>query len=110
MTVADKLKEVFDALPTRFNADAAKGMKSVIQLDLTGDGGGQYHIQIKDGACSVAEGTHAAPDMTLTMTASDYVDMALGKLHGQMAYMSGRLKIAGDLNLTMKMQTVFKRG
>jgi putative sterol carrier protein len=110
MVVADQLKQVFDAMPTQLDAAAAKGMNSVIQLNLTGDGGGQYHVQIKDGACSVAEGAHASPNMTLTMSAADYVDMARGTLHGQKAYMSGRLKIAGDLNLTMKMQTLFKRG
>jgi putative sterol carrier protein len=47
--------------------------------------------------------------MTLTMTAQDYVDMTMGKLNGQMAFMSGKLKIAGDMGLAMKLQTLFKR-
>ena len=55
------------------------------------------------------QGTHASPNMTLTMTAKDYVDMIMGKLNGQMAFMSGKLKIAGDMGLAMKMQTLFKR-
>ena len=106
---ADSVKEIFSAMPANFNADAAKGMSSVIQFNLTGDGGGNYHVVIKDGACSVSEGSHASPNMTMTMAAQDYVDMITGKLNGQMAFMSGKLKIAGDMGLAMKMQSLFKR-
>ena len=100
--------EIFKEMPANLNADAAKGMNSVIQFNLSGDGGGNYHVIIKDGACSVAEGSHASPNMTMTMAAQDYVDMISGKLNGQMAFMSGKLKIAGDMGLAMKMQSLFK--
>jgi len=109
MAVADDVKAIFSAMPQNFNADAAKGMSSVIQFNLSGDGGGTYHVTIKDGACAVAEGAHASPNMTMTMAAQDYVDMISGKLNGQMAFMSGKLKIAGDMGLAMKMQSLFKR-
>jgi putative sterol carrier protein len=103
------VQQIFDEMPKNFNATAAKGMNAVIQFNLGGDGGGQYHTIIKDGACSVQSGTHASPNMTLTMAATDYVDMIMGKLNGQMAFMSGKLKIAGDMGLAMKLQTLFKR-
>ena len=106
---AAAVKEIFSQMPVNFNADAAKGMNSVIQFNLSGDGGGNYHVIVKDGACSVAEGSHASPNMTMTMAAQDYVDMISGKLNGQMAFMSGKLKIAGDMGLAMKMQSLFKR-
>ena len=109
MAVADDVKGIFSAMPQNFNADAAKGMSSVIQFNLSGDGGGTYHVTIKDGACAVAEGAHASPNMTMTMAAQDYVDMISGKLNGQMAFMSGKLKIAGDMGLAMKMQSLFRR-
>jgi putative sterol carrier protein len=103
------VKEIFGAMPANLNADAAKGMNSVIQFNLTGDGGGNYYVEIKDGAANVKEGSHASPNMTMTLAASDYVDLITGKLNGQMAFMSGKLKIAGDMGLAMKMQTLFKR-
>jgi putative sterol carrier protein len=109
MAIADDVKAIFDGMPAGLNPEAAKGMSSVIQFNLTGDGGGNYHVVIKDGACSVVEGTHASPNMTMTIAAQDYVDMISGKLNGQMAFMSGKLKIAGDMGLAMKMQTLFKR-
>jgi len=106
------VKEIFAEMPNRFNADAAKGMNSVIQFNLSGDGdnAGQYHAVIKDGSLQVVEGVHPSPNMTMTMAGSDYVDMTTGKLNGQMAFMSGKLKIAGDMGLAMKMQSLFKMG
>lgn len=108
MAVADDVKKIFSDMPGRLNADAAKGVKAVIQFKLGGDGGGDYNVTIDNGTCSVAEGVHASPNMTMTISASDYVDMSTGKLNGQMAFMSGKLKIAGDMGLAMKMQTLFK--
>lgn len=104
------VKEIFAEMPNRLNADAAKGMNSVIQFNLSGDGdnGGTYHVIIKDGTAEVKDGAHASPSMTMTMAGTDYVDMTTGKLNGQMAFMSGKLKIAGDMGLAMKMQTLFK--
>jgi len=107
--VAAAVREIFSLMPAQLNADTAKGMNSVIQFNLTGDGGGEWNVAIADGNCQVGEGTHASPNMTMTMTAGDYVDMITGKLNGQMAFMSGKLKIAGDMGLAMKMQSLFTR-
>ena len=107
--VAAAVKMIFDAMPSQLNADAAKGMSTVIQFKLSGDGGGDTYVAIADGAATVTAGVHEKPNMTMSMAASDYVDMISGKLNGQMAFMSGKLKIAGDMGLAMKMQTLFKR-
>ncbi|MEA2625745.1 MAG: hypothetical protein QOD06_1790 [Candidatus Binatota bacterium] len=103
------VQNIFKEMPNRFNKDAAKGMNSVIQFNISGDDGGQYHAIIKDGTLEVNEGTHPSPNMTLTMTAKDYIDMTTEKLNGQMAFMQGKLKIAGDMGLAMKMQTLFRK-
>lgn len=109
MAVADDVKKIFTEMPGQLNVDATKGMNATIQFNLTGDGGGNYNVCIKDGTCTTAEGTAASPNMTMTIAAQDYVDMIAGKLNGQMAFMSGKLKIAGDMGLAMKMQSLFKR-
>src|SRR3990172_5404579 len=96
-------------MAANLNADAAKGMNSTIQFNLSGDNGGEWYVSIKDSKSEVSTGKAAAANMTLSMTAKDYVDMILGKLNGQMAFMSGKLKISGDMGLAMKMQSLFKR-
>ncbi len=105
MTPADIFKE----MPAQLDENAAKGVNATIQFNLSGDNGGQWYVTIKDGKAEVSEGTAPSANMTMTMAAQDYVDMTMGKLNGQMAFMSGKLKISGDMGLAMKMQTLFKR-
>jgi len=100
-------KEIFAAMPGRFNKDAAKGLTATYQFDLSGDNGGKWHVIIADGTCTVKDGPAAAPSITITMTAQDYVDMTSGKLNGQVAFMSGKLRIAGDMGLALRMQSLF---
>lgn len=102
------VKQVFEAMPQNFNPDAAQGMDAVIQYDLSGEGAAQYHATIKDGTCTIAEGTHDSPTMTLKMAAPDFVDMIQGKLDGMSAFMSGKLRIEGDMGIAMKMQNLFR--
>ena len=56
---------------------------------------------------TVTEGKNDNPGVTLTMAASDFLDLANGSLNGQMAFMTGKLKIAGDMSLAMKLGSVF---
>jgi putative sterol carrier protein len=102
-------QEIFNEMAANLNPDAAKGMNATIQFNLSGDNGGQWYTTIKDGKADVQKGTASSPNMTLSMSAQDYVDMIMGKLNGQMAFMSGKLKISGDMGLAMKMQSLFKR-
>ena len=105
--VASSCKEVFDNMASRFKKDAAKGMTATYQFDLSGDGGGQWHVMIANEQCQVQEGKAASPNITISMTAKDYLDMVNGKLNGQMAFMTGKLKIAGDMGLALRLQSLF---
>ena len=101
------VKEYFDTLGDRFVADKAKGMDVVYQFELAGDEGGTYHVVVSDGTMSVQEGAHDKPTTTLKMTGSDYVKMTNGDLNGQMAYMTGKMKISGSIPMAMKMKNIF---
>ena len=101
------VKETFEAMPGRFKPERAQGVNAVIQYDITGEGGGTYHVEIADGKCTLREGPAAAPKLTLMMAAPDWLDMVTGKLNGQMAFMSGKLKHKGDMGLLMKLASMF---
>ena len=101
-------KQAFDMMPSRFNKEAAKGLNAIYQFDLSGDGGGKWHVIINNDSCQVKEGAAASPSITISMTAQDYLDMLSGKLNGQVAFMSGKLRIAGDMGLALKMQSLFQ--
>src|SRR5919108_5596774 len=69
----------------------------------------QYYCTIANETIDVKLGKHASPNITITMKESDYLDMINGKLNGQMAFMTGKLKIAGDMGLALKLQSLFKQ-
>jgi putative sterol carrier protein len=91
-----------------FKPEVAEGVDAVIQYHLTGEDAGDWIINIHEGKCTVTEGTAEAPKMTLTADAHDFRDVLLGKANGMQYFMTGKLKLAGDLNLAMKLTTFFK--
>ncbi len=102
------VKETFDLMTGRFRADKAAGTSAVIQYDVSGDGGGTWHAVIKDGTCTVNAGAATGPSLTLQISAQDWLDMLSGKQSGQMLFMSGKLKVKGDMGLAMKLGSMFQ--
>ena len=49
-----------------------------------------------------------AADCTLKMDFSDFTDMIGGKLDGMTAFMTGKLKIEGDMGVAMKLQSILR--
>src|SRR6266404_4856221 len=103
----DTVKDSFDAMQNRFNADKAGGINAVIQYDIKGDDGGQWHVTIKDGTCVITPGPAGSPDLTLELSANDWFDMASGKTTGPTLLFTGKLKIKGDMGLAMKLRSLF---
>jgi putative sterol carrier protein len=101
------VKETFEQMPTKFRADKAAGTNAVIQYDVSGEGGGTWNAVIKDGKCTVNPGAGTNPNLTLQIAAQDWLDMLSGKQSGQMLFMSGKLKVKGDMGLAMKLGSLF---
>lgn len=99
--------EIAQMMVNGFVADKAQGVNAVIQFDLSGDNGGQFWLEIVDGQITSHEGTAENPKMTLKASADDYFSVATGKLNPMQAFMSGKIKIQGDMGLAMKMQQMF---
>ena len=100
------LQPIFDSMSERFQADKAGDLEMTIQFELSGDGGGQWYASINDGSMTVDKGSVDDPSATLKMDADDFAQMSRGDLNPMMAFMSGKIKVDGDLNSVMKFQTV----
>jgi len=103
------VRDIFERMPSTFIKDKAVGVSGVVQFDITGDGGGRWHADIVDGELTVVEGAAESPRLTLTIAAADYIAISEGTLSDQLAFMTGRIKAAGDLGFAIKMQTMFRR-
>ncbi|KAG9407851.1 hypothetical protein AC1031_021090 [Aphanomyces cochlioides] len=80
-------------------------VKGTIQFNITP--GGTWHVNLKSGAGSI-EATTKAADLTITVSDSDFMLIADGKLNPQMAFMKGKLKLKGNMALAMKLPVVIE--
>ncbi|MGA9919842.1 MAG: SCP2 sterol-binding domain-containing protein [Candidatus Dormiibacterota bacterium] len=101
-------QEIIDQIPAAFQADKAEGIESTFQFDITGPQGGHWYAEIKDSRCQVTQGTSASANITITMSDENFVKLITGKLDGTMAFMTGKLKLKGDMGLAMRLSALFR--
>lgn len=108
--MSSEARALVEGMPEAFLPEKAGGAKALIQLDLTGDGGGQWVVDVADGKCDVREEMVENPEVTVTMAANEYVALAKGQLNAVQAFMSGKIKIAGNVGLVMQLMQWFDLG
>ncbi|MCE5265573.1 MAG: SDR family NAD(P)-dependent oxidoreductase [Deltaproteobacteria bacterium] len=102
------VKAVFEKMPSAFRPEKAAGVSVVFQYTISGEGGGDWFAEIKEGTCKVEAGKHATPTCTLAIASGDFLDLMNGKLPAMQAYTSGKLKIGGDLMKSQLIGKLFK--
>jgi putative sterol carrier protein len=103
----DEVKSLFETMQQKFNADKAQNMDAVIQFNLTGEENAHYWLHVQDSAVKMGEGEASEPRMTLIATAEDFADVVHGRLNAMQSFMSGKLKVKGDMGLAMRLQSIF---
>ena len=101
--------QVVDEMPNYFLPEKAGSTSAAIQFDLTGENAGKRFIKIADGHATSGHGEVENPNLTLIADSGDFVKIFTGGLDPTAAFMSGKLKIKGDMGLAIRMQSMFKR-
>ena len=103
------VSQLMEKMPGAFIAEKAQGVNAVIHFKFTGEEAGEWNATIANGTVEVAQGIpQKQPTMTLTTDSTDYVKIFTGELDGMQAFMQGKIKLGGDLNLAMKLMQMFK--
>jgi putative sterol carrier protein len=97
-------KDFFDTLESRADASKTAGMNNSYLFDIEGEG--QWLVTVADGKVSVAEGSGEA-DATIATNAETFAKIVAGDQNPTTAYMTGKLKIKGDMGAAMKLQKLF---
>ncbi|MEW5726174.1 MAG: SCP2 sterol-binding domain-containing protein, partial [Thermodesulfobacteriota bacterium] len=102
------VEDIFGTMEARVNPAGVAGVTAKYGYIITGTGGGEWTVSVKDGQVEVLKGLHS-PDVTTTVSAKDWIAITLGQLDGMTAFTSGRLKVEGDLGLLVKATRFFKK-
>jgi putative sterol carrier protein len=98
------VQEFFEGLPGRVTADRIAGMNNTYVFDI--EGAGTWRVAIADGSIDVSEGGGDA-DCTFSASEESFQKIVSGEQNATTAYMTGKLKIKGDMGAAMKLQKLF---
>lgn len=98
------VQEFFETLPSRADMSKTAGMNNSYAFDI--EGAGQWTVKVEDGAVDVVEGAGEA-DVTISASQEIFEKIVAGEQNPTSAYMTGKLKLKGDMGAAMKLQKLF---
>ena len=101
------INELFEQMPTHYNAAAGAGLTKTFQWNITGDEASVWAFKIVNGEDELIPGGVEKPDITITVGDKEWISIVEGKLATRNAFMSGKLKVSGDMMLVMRLQQLF---
>jgi putative sterol carrier protein len=102
--MAGTVQEFFANLPSQADASKTAGMTNSYVFDI--DGAGQWKVDVDDGAITVTEGGGDA-DVVISTSQETFEKIVAGEQNPTSAYMTGKLKVKGDMGAAMKLQKLF---
>lgn len=102
--------QTFSAIEGLLSEDLVSSMNGVFQFNLTGPEEGVWFIDLKTGSGKLGQGeAPGGANCTMTLDSEDFVKMFKGELKAVSAFMSGKLKIQGDMGLAMKLEKLMNK-
>ena len=102
--MAETTQDFFANLASRADSSKTAGMTNSYVFDI--DGAGTWKVDVDDGAVSVTEGGGDA-DVTINASQETFEQIIAGEQNPTSAYMTGKLKIKGDMGAALKLQKLF---
>ncbi len=102
--MAESAREFFEGLTARVDPTKTAGMNNSYVFEV--DGAGTWTVRVADGAVNVAEGGEGG-DCTIQTTEENFMKIVRGEQNPTTAYMTGKLKVKGDMGAAMKLQKLF---
>jgi putative sterol carrier protein len=102
--MAESVQDFFANLASRADSAKTAGMTNSYLFDI--EGAGQWKVDVDDGAVTVTEGGGDA-DAVITTSQETFEKIVAGEQNPTSAYMTGKLKVKGDMGAAMKLQKLF---
>ncbi|XP_022536649.1 hydroxysteroid dehydrogenase-like protein 2 [Astyanax mexicanus] len=102
--------ETFNTMKGSLNAELVKTTQGVYQFDLSGEHPGVWYLDLKNGSGSMGSGEPPSKaDVLMNLDSDTFIKMFKGSLKPTMAFMSGKLKIKGDMALAIKLEKLMAK-
>ena len=99
--------ELLQMMPLGFKAPEADGLEAIYQFEISGAEDFTAHLNISAGKCSYHDGPAEKPGVIIKSPSDVWLAVSKGSLDGQQAFMNGQYQVEGDLNLLMKLRSLF---
>ena len=98
-------REFFESLETRAEESSkTAGLNAAYLFDI--DGAGKWIVRVENGRPSVSEGEGEA-DTTISASEETFLRIVNRELNATTAFMTGKLRVKGDMGNAMKLQQLF---
>jgi putative sterol carrier protein len=97
-------REFFETLESRVDQAKSAGLTATYRFEI--DGAGTWVVDVDNGKVAVSEDGGDA-DATISTSSETFMKIANGEQNPTAAYMSGKLKVKGDMGQAMKLQKLF---
>jgi putative sterol carrier protein len=100
-----QVQEIINQMSSTIGADS--GLGGTLKFDFGEPG--SVLIDGKSTPNTVSDGEGKAADCTISVTLETFEKMAKGELDGTSAFMQGKLRVAGDMGLAMKLGPILQK-
>ncbi len=102
--MGESARELFEGLEEGVEPARTRGTTASYRFDV--QGAGSWHVDVKDGAVDVTE-SDAPADCVIRASEENLLRIVRGELNPVTAYMTGRVKVEGDITLATRLRDLF---
>lgn len=88
--------------------DASKTDFLAVQVNLTGENGGVFYVEVKNGKVNAEPYEYNDRGCGITMTPENFIKFLNGKLDPILAFTTGKLKVDGDVGKALEFSKLIK--
>jgi putative sterol carrier protein len=102
--MAESARELFEGLEDRVDPARTRGTTASYRFDV--QGAGSWRVEVDDGAVAVTESDEPA-DCVIRASEENLLRIVRGELNPVTAYMTGRVRVEGDITLATRLRDLF---
>jgi putative sterol carrier protein len=108
------LNEIFNRMAEHVEPERIQGTNAICHFKILdrpeelGGGYDHYEVVFEDGRCTATDGPERQPQVTIKVKPNDFLKLASNQASGPVLFMTGKLKLEGDVLLASRLTSFFR--